>query len=392
MHPLRPLLVTENFPPARGGMAQSCDRIVRGLRARGVQLDVVHLDARQGDLQVEQHEHGRLIRCPVDDDPAHAINLLWNRLAREAAPSHVLAFGGLMPLLCAPAFAAWWQAPLLTLLRGNDFDTGLFSLRRGWMLRDALARSAAVCVVSDDHRHKVASLYPASRVDWIPNGIDTRDWVALDIDRAHARHWRAANVAAARRVVGLFGHLKRKKGGVHLLDALEGCAHRQQLHLLVVGEVEAEMLGRLQALSGTLAWTHVPFLDRLDLLRWYAACDAVAIPSLYDGMPNVVLEAGALGIAVLASTAGGLGDVLVDGDNALTFAPGDVYACRRALDEAIEMPDAALRELGSRLRSTVLRQFDQQSEALRYHQLLLDTATPALAATVAIPQTAALEN
>jgi len=118
----------------------------------------------------------------------------------------------------------------------------------------------------------------------------------------------------------------------------------------------------------------------------------VAIPSLYDGMPNVVLEAGALGIAVLASTAGGLGDVLVDGDNALTFAPGDVYACRRALDEAIEMPDAALRELGSRLRSTVLRQFDQQSEALRYHQLLLDTATPALAATVAIPQTAALEN
>lgn len=392
MHALRPLLITENFPPARGGMAQSCDRIVRGLRARGVQLDVVHLDARQGELHIEQHERGRLIRCPLDDDPAHAINLLWNLLSRETQPSHVLAFGGLMPLLCAPSFAAWMQAPLLTLLRGNDFDTGMFALRRGWMLRDALVRSAAVCVVSDDHRHKVASLFPESRVDWIPNGIDTRDWVILDIDREHARAWRAGNVTASRRVIGLFGHLKRKKGGVQLLDALEGCTHKENLHLLVVGEVEAEMLARLQALPDTIAWTHIPFLDRLDLLRWYAACDAVAIPSLYDGMPNVALEAGALGIAVLGSTAGGLGDVLVDGDNALTFAPGDVYACRRALDEAIEMPAAALRELGSRLRATVLRQFDQQSEALRYHQLLLDTLAPGIAGAVPIPQTAALEN
>jgi len=388
---LRPLLITENFPPARGGMAQSCDRIVRGLRARGVALDVAHLDYREGELSVQQHERGRLLRCPVDDDPAHAINMLWNQLSREAPPTHVLAFGGLLPLLCAPTFAAWLQLPLITLLRGNDFDTGVFSLRRGWMLRDALARSTAVCVVSDEHRHKVGSLFPQSRVDWIPNGIDTREWALLDVDRAQARSWREANVAPSRRVIGLFGHLKRKKGGVHFLDALQGCMRSDRLHLLVVGEVEAEMLARLQAMPETIAWTHIPFMDRLDLLRWYAACDAVAIPSLYDGMPNVALEAGALGIAVLGSTAGGLGDVLIDGDNALTFAPGDVYACRRALDEAIEMPDSALRALGAQLRASVLRQFDQQTEALRYHQLLIDTAAP-VPAGVAAPVTASLEN
>jgi len=374
---LRPLLITENFPPARGGMAQSCDRIARGLRARGVALDIVHLDARDGEPGIEQHEHGRLLRCPVGDDPAHALNLVWNRLAGAEPPSHVLAFGGLLPLLCAPSFAAWLQAPLLTLLRGNDFDTGLFSLRRGWMLRDALARSSAVCVVSAEHRHKVSSLFPQQRVEWIPNGIDVRDWSLLDIDREQARAWRESNVAAARRVIGLFGHLKRKKGGVHFLDALEGCVHAARLHLLVVGEVEAEMIARLQALPAQVAWTHVPFMDRLDLLRWYAACDAVAVPSLYDGMPNVALEAGALGVPVLGSTVGGLGDLLVDGDNALTFAPGDVYACRRALDEAAAMPDAALRGLGAALRARVLRLFDQSTEALRYHRLLLDTAAPA---------------
>src|SRR5262249_44812375 len=150
--------------------------------------------------------------------------------------------------------------------------------------------------------------------------------------------WRAAHVAPGRRVLGLFGHLKRKKGGAFFLDALQGCMSAERLHLLVVGEVEPDLLASLQALPPSSAWTHVPFLDRYELLRWYAACDAVAIPSLYDGMPNVALEAGALGIPVLGSTAGGLADLLVDGDSTLAFAPGDTYACRRAIDAAAEMP------------------------------------------------------
>lgn len=372
---LRPLFLTENFPPDRGGMAQSCDRIVRGLRGRGVPLDVVHFSARYAELRVEQHERGRLIACPVEDDPAHAINLLWTALGRhDVNPSHVLAFGGLLPLLAGPAFAAWTNAPLVTLLRGNDFDTGLFSLRRGWMVRDALGRSAAVAVVSREHRRKVAGLFPAQSVAYVPNGIDTVDWALLDFDRAQAREWRASAVAPERRVVGLFGHLKRKKGGSSFLDALHGCSQIARLHLLVVGEVEPEMLDRLQALPEAARWTHVPFLDRLELLRWYAACDAVAIPSLYDGMPNVALEAGALGLPLLASTAGGLSDLLVDADHGIAFAPGDLYACRRALDTVATLPDAALRALGTTLQATVLRDFDQRSEAARYHQLLLDTA------------------
>jgi len=388
---VRPLLITENYPPARGGMAQSCDRIVRGLRARGVAVDVLHLGAR-GALHVEQHESGRLISCPVEDDSAHAINLAWNALRRiDAAPSHVLAFGGLLPMLCAPVFSAWLNAPLVTLLRGNDFDTGVFSLSRGWMLREALARSAVVSTVSEDHRRKVSRLFPGQHVVHIANGIDATDWALLDLDVAAARAWRAAHVMPERRVIGLFGHLKQKKGGVFLLDALEGCALAAAAHLLVVGEIEPALEQRLQALSSTIGWTHVPFLDRFELLRWYAACDAVAIPSLYDGLPNVALEAGALGIPVVGSTAGGLADLLVDGDNALTFAPGDPHGCRRALEAVLESAD--LPALGRRLQATVLRDFDRRTEAASYHQLLFDLTAPMQGARAsASPQPATAED
>ncbi len=370
---LRPLLITENFPPDRGGMAQSCDRIVRGLRALGIDVDVVHLSGRHEGVSVEQHERGLLLRCELSKDPGHALNLLWNALVqRKLAPSHVLAFGGYAPLLAAPSFAAWLGAPLITLLRGNDFDTGIFSPRRGFILRDALARSTAIAVVTRDHQHKVARLFPSKRVSYVPNGIDVGEWELFDFDRERAAHLRA-QLPPERRVIGLFGHLKQKKGGLFFLDALASCAAAARIHLMVVGELEPAMQARLEELGTALSVTRVPFLDRLELLPWYAACDLVAIPSFYDGMPNVLLEAGALGIPLLAASAGGMADLLVDGVNALTFPPGDPHALRRALEVGVRSSDAALKALGGALRDKVLASFDQRAEAARYHTLLRET-------------------
>lgn len=371
---MRPLLLTENYPPDRGGMAQSCDRIVRALRRGGVAVDVAHLGRKDDRARVVPEEGGLLVSAPHDDDPGHAINLLWNELSRlPSPPTHVVAFGGATPVLAAPAFAAWLGLPLVTLLRGNDFDTGLFSLRRGWALRDALGRSAAVACVTRDHQRKVAALFPAADVRFVPNGIDPSEWtlVAHDLERAAA--WRGEHVAPGRRVLGMFGHLKRKKGGAFLLDALRRAGVEGRLHLLVVGDAEPEMLAHLASVESTVPWTHVPFVDRFELLPFYAACDAVVLPSFYDGMPNVLLEAGALGVPAVASTAGGMADLLAGGENALTFPPGDLHECRRALRELATIPAERLRRLGERLRADVLADYRHDQEAARYRGLLADT-------------------
>ena len=371
---MRPLVLTENYPPDRGGMAQSCDRIVRSLRASGLAVDVAHVGRKVPRPRVEPQEGGLLVSAPSDEDPAHAIHLLWNELRRlPDRPSHVVAFGGAVPILAAPAFAAWLGVPLVTLLRGNDFDTGLFSLRRGWALRDALARSAAVACVTRDHQRKVAALWPAADVRFLPNGIDAAEWTLVPHDLDRAARWRAEHVAPERRVLGMFGHLKRKKGGAFLLDALRRAPVEGRLHLLVVGDAEPEMLAHLASIESTVPWTHVPFVDRFELLPFYAACDAIVLPSFYDGMPNVLLEAGALGVPPVASTAGGMADLLVGGENALTFPPGDLHGCRSALHELATIPVERLRLLGERLRATILRDYRHDLEASRYQALLADT-------------------
>ena len=371
---MRPLVLTETYPPDRGGMAQSCDRIVRSLRASGLPVDVAHVGRKILRPRVDPQEGGLLVSAPSDEDPAHAIHLLWNEVRRlPDRPSHVVAFGGAVPILAAPAFAAWLGVPLVTLLRGNDFDTGLFSLRRGWALRDALARSAAVATVSRDHQRKVAALFPCVDVRFVPNGIDPADWTLVPHDLERAALFRAEHVGEARRLVGMFGHLKQKKGGAFLLEALRRAGVDGLLHLLVVGDAEPEMLAHLASIESTVPWTHVPFVDRYELLPYYAACDAIVVPSFYDGMPNVLLEAGSLGVPPVASTAGGMADLLEDGVNAVTFAPGDLHDGRRALAEVASMPLEELRRRGARLQETVLRDYRHDLEAARYAALLDET-------------------
>src|SRR5205814_10713780 len=131
-----------------------------------------------------------------------------------------------------------------------------------------------------------------------------------------------------RRLLGLFGHLKSKKGSQYFFES----ARAANVQLVIVGEVENPPEGA----------TVVPPLDRFDLIPYYLACDFVVIPSHYDGFPNVLIEAAALGKPLIASATGGMRDLLVDGESAILFAPGDAHECRRAISRACAMSADAI--------------------------------------------------
>jgi glycogen synthase len=379
---LRALWLTETYPPSRGGMAQSCDRIVRGLRRRGVTVDVLHFTppGRGRPWQIEQQSGGRYLACPLADDPAHALNRAWSTLAADPATrrvTHVVAFGGSRPITAGPVYASWLGAPLVTLIRGNDFDSAVFSTRRRPVLDDALARSALVCAVSQDKVDKIAAMHPAVPVRRIPNGIDVRDWCFAPSDRERARGWRETRVAAGVRVVGLFGQLKAKKGALLLLESLRRSGAADALHLLVVGWIEPEMEAWLARHGDSVGYTALPFLDRFELLPWYAACDWMAIPSFYDGMPNVLVEAAALGIPLLAARTGGMADVLEHGRTGLLFDPGDEAACSWALSCAAALHDSELEAMGEACRDLGRGELDGELEVSRYVEALIDSRADA---------------
>lgn len=371
---LRLAWLTENYPPSRGGMAQSCDRIVRGLRGSGVEIDLLHLSPRLRRWEERSQQGGRYLACPLRGDPSHTLNRLWTRLESEGSDySHVVAFGGNLPMLAGPVFAAWLGRPLITMIRGNDFDAAVFNPRRGQVLREALTGSARVCCVSRDKVQRIHSLYPEAKPQWIPNGIDTSDWTVQTFDQDRSREWRRLFVPEGRRVLGLFGHLKAKKGLLFFLESLLRSGQAGRFHLLLVGDITPEAVQWLEAHEDQLSVTPLPFLDRYDLIAYLAASDFVVLPSFYDGMPNVMLEAMALGAPLLTARVGGMADVLEDERDGYLFAAGDAHGCRHALWRAVQADDKDLRAMGESCKALVREKLGADRETETYLDVFRST-------------------
>ncbi|WP_027001062.1 glycosyltransferase family 4 protein [Eisenibacter elegans] len=363
------LWLTDNYFPNKGGMAQSCDRIVYHLRQSGVQIDVLHFSDRTEQVVHTMVQGGHNITFPVEVDLAHTLNLAWNFLQHQGQRyTQVITFGGHASLLAAPVWAAWLGCPLVTLIRGNDFDAGIFHPRKMATLERALSRSAAVACVSKDKVHKIQSLYPQVAVYHTPNGVDLDEWQLAPTDERFAHQWRQARQLEGRRVMGIFGHLKSKKGVLFLLKCLQVAARNDKFHLLIVGELEAQVAAFLQT-QDKLRHTHYAFMERLALLPYYAACDLIAIPSFYDGQPNVLLEAAALGIPLLAAEVAGMQDTLTHGIHGQLFAPGDWESCRTAIQQMADCPLQQLQTMGKACQQLVQQHFTHQQETQRYLEI-----------------------
>jgi len=359
------LWLTENYYPNTGGMAQSCDRIVQGLRDKGLDIGLIHFRNTKSNEKFKIVKNGFNLVFPVDDNEGHSYNLLYNYLTNPAISyqfSIIVAFGGYLPLLGAPVLSKLLDIPLISLLRGNDFDLSLFSPKRREMLFYALSNSEIVCTVSKEHKYKIEKLLNHQNIINIQNGIDLDQWEPHKSELEHAKTWKAKNVPANKKVMGVFGYLKQKKGIEFFLESIILSGRADEIFLLITGENYPEIIEKLNA-SG-LQYFIAPFLDRHQLLAWYPICDAVAIPSFYDGMPNVLLEAGALGIPVIAANTGGMKDVLEDNVTGFLFHPGDREACAGAVRRFTISEQLA--DISKNIRQLITNQYNNNIETEKY--------------------------
>jgi len=104
---------------------------------------------------------------------------------------------------------------------------------------------------------------------------------------------------------------------------------------------------------------HLP--DRT-LVALLAAADVVVLPSRYEPFGIVALEAAAAGAPLVASTAGGLAELVVDGVTGLSVTPGDVEGIAEAVRRVLIDPTAAARRAKA-AKSRLSTEFDWQTIA-----------------------------
>ena len=135
------------------------------------------------------------------------------------------------------------------------------------------------------------------------------------------------------------GRLRIRKGVEVLLEALAGLAlERPSARLLVAGDGEQRNALEARARELRLGADRVRFLGRVSAarVRWLLeGASALVVPSIYEGMPLVVLEAMAAGVPVVASRVSGIPEVVIDGATGWLVPCEDPPALARALEAAL---------------------------------------------------------
>jgi glycosyltransferase involved in cell wall biosynthesis len=261
------------------------------------------------------------------------------------------------PLISIPDRGAWdWRVMtrLLDLCRrervaiwhGHDYKSNALGLvlRRFWPMRLVttvhgwvkhtrrtplyyrvdrlcLPRYDRVVAVSPDlFEASRAADVPEDRCVLIENGIDTDEYRRrVPASRAKAR----LGVPSGRLVVGAVGRLSEEKGFDLLIRAADRLLHEgHDFELWIVGT--GDQRPTLEQLINDLGRAdRVRLLGyRADVLDIYDAMDVFALSSLREGLPNVVLEALALQVPVVATRIAGLPRLIRDGVEGLLVAPG----------------------------------------------------------------------
>jgi glycosyltransferase involved in cell wall biosynthesis len=242
-----------------------------------------------------------------------------------------------------------------------------------------------LCVSQESAASYLDAKLPHHLVRVIRNGIPAKPLLR------ERRHLRAAyGIAQDEKIILTVARMSEQKGYHHLLAAVPaviGGEPRARFLWAGAGPWE-DYLRQCSEQSGLGGC--VSFLGhRTDVSDLMAAADLLVLPSLFEGLPLVLLEAMRAGLPVTGTKVCGMNEVIMDGLNGRLVPPGDASALASAILDAFAHPDRAAR-WGAEARRRVEQEFSAERMAkeklLLYQELMAKAdvrSTPAATAGVA---------
>ena len=359
---MRLLFISEHYPPEIGGVAASAKRIARTVAALGHEVHAFALarDLPSGAARSDEDAPGLVVHRfgrarNLDFTLRQALNFLeWlhKQHTFDATWGHYVETAGFL--------AAWigrlWNVPSILAVRGNDLDRQLFPPGDAGRLEWALRSATRIVAVSADLAGKVRAFVDRYAVV-LPNAVDPECF--RPGDRPADLMERYA-IRPEELVLAFSGELRAKKGLVFLMEAFRQLQVARPCRLLLIGEVRGKDRGeyiratasdpdleRAVTVTGHLS-------DPRDVARHLLLADVFLLPSLWDGMPNSLLEAMAAGVPVIASDAGGIPEVIRDGQNGLLVPRTHLHLLADRVDELLAMPARRRNTLTAAARQTIL--------------------------------------
>ncbi|MEV5649654.1 glycosyltransferase family 4 protein [Nocardia sp. NPDC052254] len=359
------LMVSWEYPPVVvGGLGRHVHHLAVELAAAG--HEVVVLARRPMGTDATTHPthtfiEDRVLVVAVAEDPP-AFDFGEDMLAWTLAMGHAMVRAGIA--LSKPGIADGWTPDVVhahdwlvahsAIALAEHYDVPLVSTihateagrHSGWVSGRVnkqvhsvewwLAReSDALITCSASMQDEVDSLYGPGLVPVtvIRNGIDVGAWTFRD---------RSPRSGPPRLLY--VGRLEYEKG---IQDAIAALPRIRRAHpgttltIAGVGTQFEWLRERARVHRVARAVNFAGRLDHTELLGWLHGADAIVLPSRYEPFGIVALEAAAAGTPLVTSTAGGLGELVVDGITGASFEPADVSGLVEAVTAVLDDPTAA---------------------------------------------------
>lgn len=245
---------------------------------------------------------------------AAALDRGWKKTCGEFTPDVALA-SWLFPDGCAVAKLCGKDLPYLLICQGTDAHGYLRDPIRRKAIVEAGNQSAGVVTRSGDLGRLLSEAgVEKAKLHTVFNGVDPATFQPGE--KASERRSLSLPAQDAAAIVLFVGNFLPVKNPLLLVEATSRLAgdlppERSSLHLVLIGSgpMEGEIKAALQSspLSGV---TFAGRRDSAEVARFMRAADVLCLPSWNEGLPNVVLEAVACGLPVVASDVGGIGEVI----------------------------------------------------------------------------------
>ncbi len=376
----RVLLVTNDFPPRRGGIQSYLENLVGELVTTGRHTLVVYAPAwkgadrydataREAGYEVVRHPTSLMLPEPTVAKrtrrliEGHGIDTVW--------------FGAAAPLaLLSPLARDAGASRVIASTHGHEVGWSMLPLARN-ALRRIGRETDVVTFISDYTRGRFAAAFgPDAALERLSPGVDVNRFEPNSVARAELR---ARYGLGTRPVIVCLSRLVPRKGQDMLIRALPAIRQRVPGAALVIvggGPYRDKLHGLAHAFGVT---DDVVFTDGVpaeELAAHHAMADVFAMPCRtrgsgldVEGLGIVYLEASATGVPVVAGNSGGAPESVVDGQTGVVVDGWDVGAIAATVGDLLADPDRAA-AMGAAGRRWVVDNWQWSTKAARLSELL----------------------
>lgn len=378
----RILMMTERFAPDIGGVARSATRTAQRFCELGYDCEVfswtkqlppgelVTENQSVADVSLTTHRLG--LFANFDFSTQHTLNVIeWlhSQNPYDAVWGHYLFPTGFVAVMLGKLL----NVSTLVSARGNDIDRLMFPPGDFARLQWTLENADQVVSVSKELATKIRVLCPQVRPVVIRNTVDTDTFVPQAVNQTLRTQ---LGIYPQETVLGFCGELRHKKGLPFLLSALQKVRSSQDACLLVIGEIRPREKSTIYDYlrDDDLSRKRILVTGHLDsaeqVVQHLNLCDVILAPSVWDGLPNALLEAMACEKLVIASNAGGIPEVIDHNENGLMLPKWQLHRLGEATLEVLSLDADRAREIQANARKKILAMFHPDRERQELSELM----------------------